>query len=49
MVIGDIIDAPRDEPTESIRLKIETALNAATERAEALVGGTYEPPEPIAE
>ena len=49
IVIGDIIDAPRDEPAESIRLKIETALNAATERAEELVGGRYEPPKPIPE
>ncbi|OUY01598.1 lysophospholipid acyltransferase family protein [Ponticaulis sp.] len=49
IVIGDIIDAPRDVPAEEIRLKVELALNAATQRAEELVGGTYEPPEPLAE
>ncbi|MBN03876.1 lysophospholipid acyltransferase family protein [Ponticaulis sp.] len=49
IVIGDIIEAPRGVPAEDIRQRMEDALNAATQRAEELVGGTYEPPEPLSE
>ena len=48
-MIGDIIEAPRGVPAEDIRQRMEDALNAATQRAEELVGGTYEPPEPLSE
>ncbi len=47
VVFGPIIDAPRDASPETIRQQVEDALNASTERAEAIVGGTYEPPAPL--
>ena len=47
IVIGDIIEAPRGVPAEDIRQQVETALNAATQRAEELVGGLYEPPDAL--
>jgi len=46
IVIGDIIKAERGEKTESIRARMEAALNSATQRAEELVGGEFEPPAP---
>lgn len=47
VVFGPAIDAPRDVDAETIRQQVENALNAATERAEAMVGGRFEPPEPV--
>ena len=47
LVIGEIIEAPRGMDVDTLRLRVEGALNAATERAEMLVGGEYLPPDPI--
>lgn len=47
VVFGPIVDAPRDVDPEIIRQQVEDALNAATERAEEIVGGKFEPPAPL--
>lgn len=47
LVFGPVIDAPRNVEPEIIRQQVEEALNAATERAEGLVGGKFEPPAPL--
>ena len=49
MVVSEVMDADRSIPAEELRLKVENALNDATRRAEELVGGQYEPPEPLAD
>lgn len=49
IVIGDLIDADRDIPVEDLRLRVEAALNRATQRASELVGAEYEPPAPLQE
>ena len=46
VIFGEPIEASRDVPADVLRQQIEDAVNAATERAEALVGGVYEPPAP---
>lgn len=48
IVFAPEIDISRDRSPEDIRLELETVLNTATERAEQLVGGTFEQPDPIA-
>ena len=47
IIFGPVIDAARDKTSEQVRMEIEDGLNKATERAEALCGGTFEPPAPL--
>ena len=49
IVMGTPIDVSRGENSEAIRFQLEAALNAATKRAEDIVRGTFEPPEPRAQ
>lgn len=46
VVFGKVVSAPREADPEAIRLEVEEALNAATRRAEELVGGRFEVPAP---
>lgn len=47
IIFGEPIETNRDMSAQEIREKLEIAVNEATERAEALIGGQFEPPEPI--